>query len=574
MVIAHNISAVNTYNKMGISASATDKSMEKLSSGYKINRAADDAAGLSISEKMRSQIRGLNQASENAENGISMIQTAEGALNEAHSILQRMRELAVQAANDTNAASDRAALQSEIDQLTSEINRIGNTTEFNGMKILNGSKVATDGKEEVEVAKAGPAIATFQQSPGAVNTAELDLVSNITFSNTGADAAYDKLATEEGKSVVEITKENGKLVANIKLENKTGEKFSYTNQELIYTAATDSWDYVQHGITMKFTNDSVKDFITNGKDTDCVKLDLAKCGTSGTDGINVTTTDGYGINNEYEEDSSLKGSVTNMSLVAWGTGEARIDYDRVEIEFQNAASSADATVKTIFYNGTDKVIEENISFTGLDNVTTESNKTITSNGLSYTLNFNSGLNTGDKIHLIVDLDKKFGTETVTKTGTEEDNSVYFHIGANTNQVINTTFEDMRAHALGLTGNDDETFTKEYTVNNGTESKATERGLNISTREGANKAIDVIDGAITKVSQERSKYGAIQNRLEYTINNLDTTSENMTSAESTVRDVDMASEMMEMTKNQILQQASQAMLAQAMQRPQQVLQLLQ
>ena len=141
MIIAHNISAINTYNKMGVSSKSTDKSMEKLSSGYRINRAADDAAGLSISEKMRSQIRGLTQASTNAENGVSMIQTAEGALNEAHSIMQRMRELAVQAANDTNAASDREALQSEIDQLTSEINRIGNTTEFNGMKLLNGTKV-------------------------------------------------------------------------------------------------------------------------------------------------------------------------------------------------------------------------------------------------------------------------------------------------------------------------------------------------------------------------------------------------------------------------------------------------
>ncbi|MCQ2978963.1 MAG: hypothetical protein MJ245_04100 [Clostridia bacterium] len=132
---------------------------------------------------------------------------------------------------------------------------------------------------------------------------------------------------------------------------------------------------------------------------------------------------------------------------------------------------------------------------------------------------------------------------------------------------------MRAHALGLTGSG-EAFANEFTVNNGTQSENTEKGLNISTREGANRSIDIIDAAITKVSQERSKYGAIQNRLEYTINNLDTTSENMTSAESTVRDVDMASEMMEMTKNQILQQASQAMLSQAMQRPQQVLQLLQ
>ena len=177
MIIAHNISAINTYNKMGVSSKATDKSMEKLSSGYRINRAADDAAGLSISEKMRSQIRGLTQASTNAENGVSMIQTAEGALNEAHSILQRMRELAVQAANDTNAASDREALQSEIDQLTSEINRIGNTTEFNGMKLLNGTKVKVNaGSEEIQVTKASTtAITKLAYTEGSTNPGKLEL---------------------------------------------------------------------------------------------------------------------------------------------------------------------------------------------------------------------------------------------------------------------------------------------------------------------------------------------------------------------------------------------------------------
>ncbi|MCQ2911421.1 MAG: flagellin [Clostridia bacterium] len=324
MVIAHNISALNTYKSLGIAGGSADKSMEKLSSGYKINKAADDAAGLSISEKMRSQIRGLNQASTNASNGVSMIQTAEGALNEEHSILQRMRELAVQSATDTNASEDREALQSEMAQLTNEINRIGATTEFNGMKILNGSKVKNEG---------------------------------------GAD-----------------------------------------------------------------------------------------------------------------------------------------------------------------------------------------------------------------------------------------NSVYFHVGANSNQVINTEFKDMQATALGISAtaakgvamkvtidgeektiaeaDGDKYFVATANVNNGTSSNLAQYSLNISTREGANNAIQIIDSAIKKVSEERSKYGAIQNRLEYTINNLNTTAENMTAAESTVRDVDMASEMMEFTKNNILQQAAQAMLVQANSRPQQALQLLQ
>ena len=140
--------------------------------------------------------------------------------------------------------------------------------------------------------------------------------------------------------------------------------------------------------------------------------------------------------------------------------------------------------------------------------------------------------TNDKIHAIIDLDGKNGTQTVVGTKEASDNSVYFHVGANTNQVINTTFGDMRAVSLGLTGTG-EAYTDTYTVNNGTESVATEKGLNISTRAGANLAIDIIDGAISKISEERSKYGAIQNRLEYTINNIDTTSENMTNAESVI-----------------------------------------
>lgn len=139
MVVQHNMSALNTNRQLGISTSSLSTSTEKLSSGYKINRAADDAAGLSISEKMRSQIRGLNKASDNAEDGISLVQTAEGALNEAHSILQRMNELATQAANDTNTSVDRDAIQDEIDQLTSEINRIQSTTQFNTMNLLDGS---------------------------------------------------------------------------------------------------------------------------------------------------------------------------------------------------------------------------------------------------------------------------------------------------------------------------------------------------------------------------------------------------------------------------------------------------
>ena len=584
MVIAHNISAINTYNKMGISATATDRSMEKLSSGYKINRAADDAAGLSISEKMRSQIRGLNQASENAQNGISMIQTAEGALNEAHSICQRMRELAVQAANDTNAASDRAALQSEIDQLTSEINRIGNTTEFNGMKLLNGSKIKIAGNEDIEVADADGTKAINFSNDKAVNTAKLQLVDNIKIVGTG-DVDYDKLQAIEGVNTIEIGKKDGKLVAKLDfveakdVDTAANGKLAgikeahYEPMELVQDANGD-WVYDQHGIQFKVTKDSAQQFITNGDDKDITKLDLYTA-AGVTDNVvkaKSTNSGSYGIDNDYNNDSSANITVSDntFKLNAWGDGAQRIDYDRVEVNYQNAAAGAKATLTVEFYSGSDKVITDKI-----DLAAPGANGTVAynANGLQFTVKIGANAADGDKMSLSVDLDKEYGVNTYEGKGQDSDNSVYFHVGANTNQVINTTFGDMRAKALGLTGNG-EGFTDEYTVNNGTESTPTERGLNISTRSGANHAIEVIDNAVSKISEERSKYGAIQNRLEYTINNVDTTAENMTNAESTIRDTDMAAEMMDLTKTQILQQASQAMLAQAMQRPQQVLQLLQ
>ena len=585
MIIAHNISAINTYNRMGISSKSTDKSMEKLSSGYRINRAADDAAGLSISEKMRSQIRGLNQASENAQHGISMIQTAEGALNESHSILQRMRELAVQAATDTNAASDREALQGEIDQLTSEINRIGNTTEYNGMKILNGSKIKTTGKEDIQVSNEITA-GNLNLAPGmtgAQNDAELDFVNGITIDNTATigpnGTNLGELSTTEGTNTIEFSKNNGKLVMNIHLEDADGLVYEFSTSEIPQNADGD-YEYPgtgnDSGISFVITKESVQDFLTNGSDSDKTSIDLTKAGTLAADGLSVKSPATVNFDNPYEMDSSSKGEIVNFALDAWNNN-SRVDYDKVEIEFTNASTTSKASLKVTYFNAGNEIstVIREMEGIGAIAVGDAANEDITFDnyGISFGLKLLEGFGTTDKIHAIIDLDKEAGISTVQGNGLATDNSVYFHVGANTDQVINTTFSDMRANALGLTGTG-EAFTDEYTVNNGTDSEPTERGLNISTRASANAAIDIIDNAISIVSAERSKYGAIQNRLEYTINNLDTTSENMTSAESTIRDTDMAEEMMDMTKSNILQQASQAMLSQAMQRPQQVLQLLQ
>ncbi|WP_249594495.1 flagellin N-terminal helical domain-containing protein [Peribacillus frigoritolerans] len=395
MIINHNISALNTHRQLSSATNAQSKSMEKLASGMRINRAGDDAAGLAISEKMRGQIRGLDQASRNSQDAISLIQTAEGALNETTDILQRMRELATQASTDTNTTSDRGEIQKEMDSLTSEINRIGNTTEFNTQKLLNGSK----------------------------DSATTGNLAKVEFDLTGMTAGSIDVLGE-----------------NVAFDTDAG-----TTASAIETAITGNADLnAKYDVTV--TGSKVEIVAkSKGEDTD-LKADLTK-GTGVTDDT-VTTTEGK----------------------ADGSG------------------------------------------------------------------------------------------------------LQFQIGANENQSLTLEIGDMRASNLGLTGTGNG-FTATTNVSNGTDSKGVESGLDVSNAKNASAAITKIQTAIDTVSAERSKLGANQNRLEHTINNLGTSSENLTAAESRVRDTDMAKTMMEQTKNSILAQASQAMLAQANQQPQGVLQLL-
>ncbi|TYS15177.1 flagellin [Rossellomorea vietnamensis] len=403
MRINHNIAALNTYRQLGNANNAQQSSMEKLSSGLRINSAKDDAAGLAISEKMRAQVRGLDQASSNAQDANSLIQTAEGALNETTDILQRMRELAVQAGNDTNTTNDREEIQKEVNQLTSEINRIGNTTEFNTQKLLNGSKDA------------------------------------------GADAV----------------------------------------------AAT--------------------------------QVDVG--------GLTFDTTGG-----------ALEGYTFKLGTVADGTNES---------------ASVDTTNKTITVNGD---FTTSGTFAVAADVETAINDALEGEGITQTVDVG-------------------GTAEVTSTGAESATvsggvdagaSLQFQIGANENQSLTLDISDMRAANLNLTR--DGTDAK-FAVTDGTSNDVKEMALDVTSHASAADAVTKIQNAIDTVSGERSKLGATQNRLDHTINNLSTSSENLTAAESRIRDVDMAKEMMNQTKNSILGQAAQAMLAQANQQPQGVLQLL-
>jgi flagellin len=393
MIINHNLMANNALRNMNINSNNASKAMEKLSSGLRINRAGDDAAGLAISEKMRGQINGLNQASSNAQDSISLIQTAEGALNETHSILQRMRTLAVQSSNDTNTSTDRTAIQSEINQLADEIDRIGNTTEFNTKKLLNGDVVGV----------------------------------------------------------------NAEIKGTETLNNNT----SLTN--LAISAS---------GIAQITTGSVVNGAIT------VTRLDTATFAASAYKAIGA---DG-----------------NSMTITATSAG----------ITF---ASGDVATGGAVTLTGTFKNMKAGESFT-------------------------------------IVLNKKVAATTDTS------NSITAQIGANSGQTMEIGIGDMRSQALG--------------IKNGSGI-----ALKVDNKYAANAAISTIQNATEKVSTQRSKLGAYQNRLEHTINNLGTSSENLTSAESRIRDVDMASEMSEYSKNNILSQAAQAMLAQANQQPQQVLQLL-
>lgn len=447
MRINHNIAALNTYRQLSNNQSTTSKSLEKLSSGLRINRAGDDAAGLAISEKMRGQIRGLDQASRNANDGISLIQTAEGALNETQSILQRMRELAVQASNDTNTSTDRTEIQKEIDQLTQEIDRIGNSTEFNTKKLLNGGAAVSasiSGADAARVSVIG-------------GTADTTASSSVALTGwTAAAAGTDTTTATFATSSATLGGTGGSITLQ-------GISFSFTATDTVQNVL-DTVNGAGIGITATHTN---------------------------TQGITFST--------------DAVGSAATMTV--------------------GSATGALAGVATD--SGTDATVTTADGYSAVGNTITMTDGG--AKGLSFTVSGATGA----------------ATITVDTNG-----GLNMHIGANKDQTMYISVGDMRASALGV------------------------NAIDVTTKTGAESAITTIQTALDDVSSERAKLGSYQNRLEHTINNLGTTSENMTASESRIRDVDMAKEMMEFTKNNILSQAAQAMLAQANQQPQGVLQLLQ
>lgn len=519
MRINNNIMALNTHRQLSINNTNVQKSLEKLSSGYRINRAGDDAAGLAISEKMRAQIRGLNMASKNAQDGISLIQTAEGALTETHAILQRMRELATQSANDTNIEVDRGEIQKEVDQLASEITRIANNTEFNTQKLLNGGikdiKFHIGANEGQNISLGINAMDAYS-----LGIAADSIVKEATIA-TGSSIGSVTLADTTGSKVVdgaEITFAYGTETTAAAAAKWTG---SIGANTFTISAGTEN-GAAANGIAIKFTTGAAEGAAWSGSE---LTITLATNGGDSSDG-KYTATNIQSLIQGATTDVPTGLDVTKFAVSAVGTDviDASALTEPITITLANGADAETEDVITVSA-GTDTK-----NFTITDKTATTFTTGSDEDFGGITINLADG-------NTLADLDAGIDKLTIAVTG---DVAQAAEIGAN-GEVIKEAVAP--------------------------------KGIDVSTQAAADKAITIINKAIETVSAERSKLGAMQNRLEHTINNLDASAENLQAAESRIRDVDMAKEMMEFTKQNILTQAATAMLAQANMAPQTVLKLL-
>ena len=584
MIINHNLPALNTYNRLTLNNLGMSRALEKLSSGLRINKAADDAAGLAISEKMRSQIRGLDQAVRNAQDGISLIQTAEGALNETHSILQRMRELSVQAANDTYTAEDRQQIQAEINQLTQEIDRIAATTQFNGKLLLNGDSSAltstSDILTKVFMRGALRQVDQFGQKAAGGGNYEISIkaLSGGVSEALKTDIMRIKHASPSGDTslIGQIATGGTRLYDIERFWDASGNFILANPQTLTLTQG--------NGYSASITldgSDTIESLVG--------KLNLAISSVDPNNGLQQARVLATG-NNPSSSDLSkiVSGSMgvwvryvqvsgTGVTLgsgsVAKATGGLHAVAGTLIIESAIAGndgriafSGSDALLSALSLQTVREARENNFEVTVKDahtKNTVGSKVTIAGNNLIGIIHPNVDV----RFDSTIGIDVTTGTSGVTGLGTTgshfkfdqssggstfvhiADRTLVLHVGANQMQDIGVGIANMGAAALGVDN------------------------LLVSDNARANQAIGKLDIAINRVSAERARLGAVQNRLDHTINNLSVASENLTASESRIRDVDMAKEMMNFTKYQILSNAATAMLAQANMMPQMVLQLL-
>ncbi len=538
MVVQHNLQAMNANRMLGITQGAISSNTEKLSSGYRINRAADDAAGLSISEKMRKQIRGLDQASANAEDGISCVQTAEGALAEVQDMLQRMNELVVQAANGTNSVTDRQYIQDEIDQLISEVDRVAETTKFNEIYLLKGDE---DGVPSLEY--------TFNYlTDDAVDMTDKSNVTNLAgqkvlVNYNGPDNVYvvsASIATANASSplTADVVSRGDDFTKYIET-GEVGQSSSVT----AFTMNVD--DYVAFKNT-SIESDKLEVVASNGNvidpDNDAYIFDVANGSIihikKGEDLSPYITKDLNGI-------YSMKSDFRMLEVVSDGS-QGFDDVHGTDLTTKLANTDfIGATATYQLYNKDGQVV----SGVALDKYFNENGEYL------------GGLFKNDNATVASEIPKDdiFDFVSINTEEVADTLSFTLHVGADSDRTnkITANLNSMSAAGLGIS-----------------KLRSTAVGIVDETGDNATDAIDVIAAAIQKVSEQRSALGAVQNRLDHTIKNLDNIVENTTAAESAIRDTDMAEEMVAYSNNNVLQQAGQSMLAQANQANQGILSLLQ
>ena len=611
MIVQHNITAMNANRMLGLTTGSLSKSTEKLSSGYRINRAADDAAGLTISEKMRKQIRGLDQASTNAEDGVSAVQTAEGALTEVHSMLQRMNELAVQASNGTNSEDDRKAIQDEISQLTTEIDRVSETTKFNETYLLKG-----DGSKSTKTVNAhdaglagklvdnGNGTSTFSADDLKVGDKVTIAGKEYTIGKSADVADYVKKGSINGTKAPAKTGDSvthNCVTTTIVDKMKTADASAnakWAANDTFVDADGKEWTVIAAGGKTDATKGEVlaADVATYLKDGSVITKNVAfKVGTGDATDIakkltvvdaledtEVSITDATGIKNlatnavagdivtangtslEVTEEAPTSMKDVAAAIKAAGKGDTiKIGTKSytlgVTTDKDNDTYTADDLISMIKEGDTVNAGAADYTVIGVSATTAKDADTITLNEaynkMAEELQKASSIGTDEGKAATVS-NKGNGTFEIKNGSVEVKNGLSFnlHVGADADMTnkINVDIDTMSAAGLGI------------------------KDINVADDTGAaaTYAIDAIADAVAKVSSQRSALGAVQNRLEHTIDNLDNVVENTTSAESRIRDTDMAEEMVNYSKNSILQQAGQSMLAQANQANQGVLSLLQ
>ena len=598
MIIQHNIPALNSYNRLGANNKAVASNLKKLSSGYKINSAADNAAGLAISEKMRAQITGLEACQQNSKDGISLVQTAEGALTEVHSMLNRMVELSTLASNGTYSDSNREKYQNEIKELQDEIDRIADSTNFNGIDLLNGN-LATEGTTKSGLSGLEM---NFHSS---ISVEDYEAVRGQ-YSVTGALLPAKLEGAHGGSGTGGVLGDGDKVTFRFEFKDAEGNsqthnieftvKAGVANKEFDKLIASDGTEYELNG-ALADAGSFATGKIAQAKLTAAMEAELKKNPTIKENfKVDLTTTAGtVAVDNKTGGTDQLKFEGINLVVTNAKTGVDTVQsFNATSTHTAEDAGQYVDMSKLSVYDGTNldkaafEINGEKFVFIDKDKNTAENLQKLKDAGVEHFVTVaNTGAIDGLDIEKMVDKIKfEAGVEVTqgtfngatgqyggaqnsfteaktagdvqllfrpsTITSSKAGGGLSLQIGDTADDFnrIQVSIQDCHAKALGV------------------------GGIDVSTEKSAAEGITKIKDAIDTVSKVRAKLGATQNRLDHTLNNLETTTENLTESESRIRDTDMAKEMMKYTKNNILVQSSQAMLAQANQLPQGVLQLLQ